>query len=94
MTSPYIPIPAAPLPLSEDPSSMELSSSADDDEGHGRPRLGRSATINSLGDFEFEHALLPLTLSGDADVDSHKEERHVELWHGRSFLLKKPHDVH
>ncbi|OWZ57458.1 L-methionine transporter [Cryptococcus neoformans c45] len=87
MASPYIPLPAAPLPHPEDSRSMELSSSADDDERHGRPRLGRSATINSLGGFEFEHALLPLTLSGDADVDSHKEERHVELWHGVALVV-------
>ncbi|KIR32842.1 L-methionine transporter [Cryptococcus deuterogattii MMRL2647] len=87
MASPYIPLPAAPRSPSKDRSSLELTLSTDGDNRVGRPRPERLATIDSLAGFEFEHALLPLTLSGDVAVDSHREERHVELWHGIALVV-------
>lgn len=60
----------------------------DDEDDHGeggRPKLGRqhrSSTIGSGAGFEFQHALLPLTLSGDPAVMEHHEEKHVGVWHG------------
>lgn len=38
-----------------------------------------------MGGFEFEHALLPLSLSGeDATAAEHGEHKHVGLLHGES----------
>lgn len=85
MASPYIPLPAAPPSHSKNRNSLELTSSTGGDDRVGRPRPERLATIDSLAGFEFEHALLPLTLSGDVAVDSHREDKHVELWHGKLF---------
>ncbi|WVN86674.1 uncharacterized protein L203_101846 [Cryptococcus depauperatus CBS 7841] len=52
--------------------------------GEGRQRVG---SVSSLGAFEFEHALLPLTLSGENEVDSQRQEKHVELWHGVALII-------
>lgn len=47
------------------------------------PSLHRTNTLSSLGGFDFEHALLPLTLSGEeAAEDGHVEHKHVGLLHG------------
>lgn len=47
------------------------------------PGLHRSNSFSSIGGFEFEHALLPLTLSGEAAAeDGHVEHKHVGLLHG------------
>lgn len=47
---------------------------------------GRSNSLTSMGGFEFEHALLPLSLSADAEAgegnDPHVEHKHVGLLHG------------
>ncbi|KIR59841.1 hypothetical protein I312_101498 [Cryptococcus bacillisporus CA1280] len=87
MASPYIPLPAAPPSHSKNRNSLELTSSTGGDDRVGRPRPERLATIDSLAGFEFEHALLPLTLSGDVAVDSHREDKHVELWHGIALVV-------
>ncbi|OCF36591.1 L-methionine transporter [Kwoniella heveanensis BCC8398] len=58
-------------------------------------KKGRSATITSLGGFDFEHALLPLTLSGEDEVNGgtagmtgeRAEERHVGLLHGIALVV-------
>ncbi|WRT67316.1 uncharacterized protein IL334_004286 [Kwoniella shivajii] len=51
-------------------------------------RQGRSNTITSLGGFEFEHALLPLTLSGEGVEEIRGEEdRHVGLLHGIALVV-------
>ncbi|WVF72013.1 hypothetical protein IAT40_006825 [Kwoniella sp. CBS 6097] len=59
-------------------------------------KKGRSATITSLAGFDFEHALLPLTLSGeDEEVNGgvavgsgeRVEERHVGLLHGIALVV-------
>ncbi|KAK8869635.1 hypothetical protein IAR55_000203 [Kwoniella newhampshirensis] len=107
MTSPYTPLsPSSPPSRSFSPSSpparsptqslraLELSEEYPDGDGD-RPRHGRSNTITSLGGFEFEHALLPLTLSGEGDAvgggraggEEQREERHVSLLHGIALVV-------
>ncbi|WWD16103.1 hypothetical protein CI109_100528 [Kwoniella shandongensis] len=108
MTTPYNPLPpSSPPSRTLSPSSpparsptqslraLELSSDGGTD-GDGRPRHGRSNTITSLGGFEFEHALLPLTLSGEGEGDDmghggagteQREERHVGLLHGIALVV-------
>lgn len=48
--------------------------------------LERTNTLSTLGGFEFEHALLPLSLSGDGDAEGGKgnqaEHKHVGLLQG------------
>lgn len=50
--------------------------------------LERTNTLSTLGGFEFEHALLPLSLSGDADAEGGRgpqaEHKHVGLLQGTS----------
>lgn len=43
--------------------------------------LRRTATLQSISGFEFEHALLPLSLSGDEPLQD-GEHKHVGLLHG------------
>lgn len=43
--------------------------------------LRRTATLQSISGFEFEHALLPLSLSGD-EPQHDGEHKHVGLLHG------------
>ncbi|WVQ98904.1 hypothetical protein IAU59_006035 [Kwoniella sp. CBS 9459] len=59
-------------------------------------KKGRSATITSLAGFDFEHALLPLTLSGEDELNERTaagaggertEERHVSLLHGIALVV-------
>jgi hypothetical protein len=71
--------------------ALELSESfADDDDA--RPRTHRSSTVTSFGGFEFEHALLPLTLSGEG-VDGERaaadqgDEKHVGIWHAIGLVV-------
>lgn len=50
--------------------------------GHG---LQRTNTLLSMGGFEFEQTLLPLSLStaeGDMSGEQHVEHKHVGLLHG------------
>ncbi|WVQ71791.1 hypothetical protein IAR50_001333 [Cryptococcus sp. DSM 104548] len=54
---------------------------------HPRPSRGRADTVTSLAGFEFQHDLLPLTLSGDDHAANHVEEKHVELWHGIALVV-------
>jgi hypothetical protein len=35
-----------------------------------------------MGGFEFEQALLPLSLSAEEEADTHTEHKHVGLLHG------------
>jgi hypothetical protein len=99
MTAPYRPLhnssPSPPLTPNSDRSptlslrALEISESFPDDSS-SRPRQNRSNTVTSFGGagFEFEHALLPLTLSGEtADADGHQEERHVGLWHAIGLVV-------
>lgn len=47
------------------------------------PDQHRRASFSSIGGFDFQHALLPLTLSGEeATTDGHVEHKHVGLLHG------------
>ncbi|WVW82894.1 hypothetical protein I302_104908 [Kwoniella bestiolae CBS 10118] len=72
--------------------ALELSHGEDQPPLLGRH--GRSNTITSLGGFDFQHALLPLSLSGENEDGSnnggqirHEEERHVSLLHGIALVV-------
>lgn len=68
--------------------ALELSESYVDDEDLSRPRQHRSDTVTSFAGFEFEHALLPLTLSGEEVEATHKDdEKHVGLWHAIGLVV-------
>lgn len=99
MSAPYRPLhnssPSPPLTPNSDRSptlslrALELSESFPDDPT-GRPRQNRSNTVTSFGGagFEFEHALLPLTLSGETvEGEGHQEDRHVGLWHAIGLVV-------
>ncbi|ORY28294.1 putative L-methionine porter [Naematelia encephala] len=80
--------PSSPRALSPTSSLRALEFSGAESPSIGRP--SRSDTVTSLGGFEFQHALLPLTLSGEgADgADAHKgEEKHVGLLHGVALIV-------
>ncbi|WVQ78463.1 hypothetical protein IAT38_000549 [Cryptococcus sp. DSM 104549] len=87
----------SPSPPVRSPSqslrALELSSPAPADgdttaqAGPSRQKHVRSDTISSLGGFEFEHALLPLTLSGEVEEGAEREERHVGLLHGIALVV-------
>jgi hypothetical protein len=67
--------------------ALELSESYPDD---ARPRTGRSNTVTSFAGagFEFEHSLLPLTLSGENENEATgDDERHVGLWHAIGLVV-------
>lgn len=68
--------------------ALELSESYADDEDLPRPRHHRSNTVTSFAGFEFEHALLPLTLSGEEAEAAHQaDEKHVGLWHAIGLVV-------
>ena len=72
---------------------LEASESFPTGERPGLGRHGRSSTITSLGGFDFQHALLPLTLSGEAGAEAqpgHVEEKLVGLRHGQ-LVFRLPH---
>jgi hypothetical protein len=99
MSAPYRPFhtssPSPPLTPNSDHSptlslrALELSESfPSDDTPKSRPRNGRSNTVTSFAGFEFEHALLPLTLSGEEAEAAHTaDERHVGLWHAIGLVV-------
>ncbi|WWC89749.1 uncharacterized protein L201_004675 [Kwoniella dendrophila CBS 6074] len=108
--APYDPVPPSPSissrsndfsPPPRSPTqslrALELSSSSSFTKD-GPPLLGRhgrSNTITSLGGFEFQHALLPLSLSGENENGNNndrtqihtEEERHVSLLHGIALIV-------
>lgn len=64
---------------------LELSEAfpEDVDDRPGLARHQRSSTISTMGGFEFQSNLLPLTPSGDTESHQDKgEEKHVGLLHG------------
>lgn len=68
--------------------ALELSESYADDEETPRPRQHRSNTVTSFAGFEFEHALLPLTLSGEEAEAAHQaDEKHVGLSHAIGLVV-------
>ena len=74
--------------------ALELSESfpdTDDNDDSSRPFRPRSNTVTSFAGFEFEHALLPLTLSGgeeaEANGQNQGDERHVGLWHAIGLVV-------
>ncbi|WWC69289.1 uncharacterized protein I206_103227 [Kwoniella pini CBS 10737] len=93
----FSPEPASP---SQSLRALEVDSNVNQ---NGRPPLlgqtkhGRSNTISSLGGFDFQHNLLPLTLSGDMEETTNRvinsmggggeEERHVSLLHGIALIV-------
>ncbi|WOO85533.1 Cystine/glutamate transporter [Vanrija pseudolonga] len=50
------------------------------------PRRERSGTISSITGFEFEHALLPLSLSGEEEVVQ-QDHKHVTLLHCMALVV-------
>jgi len=95
MSAPYRPLqnsPSPPLTPQSDRSptlslrALELSESYPDEP---RPRKERLNTATSFagGGFEFEHSLLPLTLSGENEVGDGGDERHVGLWHAIGLVV-------
>lgn len=69
---------------------LEASESFPLGERPGLGRHGRSSTITSLGGFDFQHALLPLTLSGEAGADAQAgqaEEKLVGLRHAMALIV-------
>lgn len=77
------------LELSE--SFPDANDNDNDNEDLTRPFRGRSNTVTSFAGFEFEHALLPLTLSGgeeaEANGQNQGDERHVGLWHAIGLVV-------
>lgn len=73
--------------------ALELSESfpdENDNDDSNRPFRPRSNTVTSFAGFEFEHALLPLTLSGEAAESTGQnqgDERHVGLWHAIGLVV-------
>ncbi|KAK4686405.1 hypothetical protein P7C73_g3718, partial [Tremellales sp. Uapishka_1] len=77
--SPSLPSPTVSL------RALELSESFPEDR---RPRHGRSNTVTSLGGFDFQNALLPLTLSGEGEEHAKAEEmKHIGLVHGVALVV-------
>ncbi|OCF55829.1 L-methionine transporter [Kwoniella mangroviensis CBS 10435] len=85
----------SPTPPAHSPTqslrALELSTN---DEPPLLGRHGRSNTITSLGGFDFQHTLLPLSLSGENEDGTvangqirHEEERHVSLIHGIALIV-------
>jgi hypothetical protein len=99
MSAPYRQLnnssPSPPLsPYSADNSptlslrALELSESfPDESSDEPRPRQVRTNTVTSFAGFEFEHALLPLTLSGEGAEAQQADERHVGLWHAIGLVV-------
>ncbi|RXK34828.1 L-methionine transporter [Tremella mesenterica] len=98
MTSPHSALPSPPSPphstISSGHSSHEslraLELSESFPENSTRPGLGRhnrSSTITSLGGFDFQHTLLPLTPSGEVIPVQAQDEKHVGLLHGLALVV-------
>ncbi|WWC60955.1 uncharacterized protein I303_103532 [Kwoniella dejecticola CBS 10117] len=106
--TPYNPLPPSshssrsndfsPDPPSPSQSLRALEVDVNDRSQNDPPLLsrhGRSNTISSLGGFDFQHNLLPLTLSGDMEETANRgsgqvgaeEERHVSLMHGVALIV-------
>ncbi|WVR05402.1 hypothetical protein IAU60_002417 [Kwoniella sp. DSM 27419] len=87
----------SPSPPTRSPtqSLRALEVAQDGDNGSGPSFLsgkGRSNTLTSLGGFEFEHALLPLSSSLEGDEQARggverTDERHVGLLHGIALVV-------
>ncbi|KAL7424116.1 hypothetical protein Q5752_001701 [Cryptotrichosporon argae] len=98
MPVPYVPLSASPpssppsrvfspgSPQRRSPTSDLRALELDSGAGPGRPRHARSSTVSSLGGFEFQHELLPLTPSGDVGREQ-GEEKHVGLLHGMALVV-------